>query len=91
MSIPRVSKIILVGEADFSSIAWWIYDHLPEWSVMEFFGQSEFSFANEVTFNLGWNEIPAREIRTFRGGPKNLHDSVPDIETRRQAWMKLFK
>ncbi|MET3124394.1 hypothetical protein AAKU67_004009 [Oxalobacteraceae bacterium GrIS 2.11] len=90
ISIPNVSKIVIAGEVDFTSIAWWIYDHLPEWSVMEFFGQSDFSFANEVTFNLGWNEIPFRHIRSFRGGPKNLHEHIPDPEMRRAAWTKLL-
>lgn len=91
ISIPRISKLVLAGEADFTAIAWWIYDHLPEWSVMEFFMQSDFIHANEVAFNLGWNQKPLREIRSFRGGPKNLHDNIPDTEIRRQAWMKLLK
>ncbi len=90
ISIPRLSKLVLSSEAEYQAIAWWIYDHLPDWSSVEFFAAPpKIAFADEVAFNIGWHEKPLRSITTWRGGPRNLHSQVPDADSRRKMWSKL--
>lgn len=92
ISIPHLSKLVLSGDAEVSAIAWWIYDHLSEWSTIEFFStpSKEIFFADEVAFNIGWHESPKRTITTWRGGPRNLHTDIPDKSARELAWSKLL-
>jgi hypothetical protein len=89
VSIPNISKQILAGDVDVASLAWWIYDHLPDWSTLEFFAAPNITFADEVTFNIGWHERPMRRITSWRGGPRNMHESIPDAATRRALWARL--
>lgn len=89
ISIPSFSKSVISGAADFSSIAWWIYDHLPAWSTLEFFASSDIAFADEVTFNIGWHERPIKRITSWRGGPRNLHENIPGPDARRLLWAPL--
>lgn len=89
ISIPRLSKLVLAGDAEYQSIAWWIVDHLPDWSSLTFFAAPNVAFADEIAFNIGWNERPARSITTWRGGPRNLHSKIPDPDARREMWALL--
>lgn len=90
ISIPHVSRKVLAGEAEYSAIAWWIYDHLADWSAIEFFAPpSKVAFADEVAFNIGWHDKPMRTITTWRGGPRNLHTRVPPADERRQLWARI--
>ena len=90
ISVPSISRQVLSGEVDVSAIAWWIHDHLPAWSVIEFFATpADIQFADEVTFNLGWHETPKRLITTWRGGPRNLHGNIPSAEVRSLSWQRL--
>jgi hypothetical protein len=90
VSIPSVSRQIISRSADVSSVAWWIYDHLPAWSTLEFFAAPSVAFADEVTFNIGWHEKPMGRITTWRGGPRNIHDSIPDPRERKRLWTALL-
>jgi hypothetical protein len=89
ISIPSISERILSGEFEFSSIAWWIYDHLPAWSTLEFFASPSIAFADEVTFNIGWHERPVKHITSWRGGLRNLHENVPAPDARQFLWAPL--
>ena len=90
ISIPSLSQKILAGDVDVGTIAWWIHDHLPDWSWVEFFATpSHISFADEVAFNIGWHERPMRSITSRRGGPRNLYQHIPDEQTRRALWKNL--
>ena len=80
ISVPRLSKAVLSGASSYESIAWWIYDNLPEWSHLEFFATPEHS--NEVCFNIGWLTQPLKTMTTWRGGPKALHKRIPSVEER---------
>lgn len=90
ISIPIVSEKILSGDVGYPAIAWWIVDHLPQWSVIEFFSTpSDISFANEVCFNLGWHEHPIRSISSWRGGRRRLDTDIPAPQVRQALWEKL--
>jgi hypothetical protein len=90
ISIPSLSRLVFTREIDYQNIAWWIFDNLPDWSVMEFFATpSDITFADEVTFNIGWHETPLKSVTTWRGGKANLGDKVPDEISRRQLWSGL--
>ncbi len=90
VTVPRLSRLVLSNTVDISSIAWWIHDHLSHWSVIEFFATpADIPFADEVAFNIGWHETPKRVIKNWRGGLRNLHDHIPDPESRKKAWIKL--
>lgn len=89
VSIPSISKKIIAGSADVASIAWWVYDHLPDWSTLEFFAAPDVAFADEVTFNIGWHEKPMKRITSWRGGPRNMHDDIPEPDARRKRWTPL--
>ena len=80
ISVPRLSKAVLSGASSYESIAWWIYDHLPEWGHVEFFATPEHS--DEVCFNLGWQEIPKKTITTWRGGRDSLLKDIPSEQER---------
>ena len=80
ISIPAVSTSVLAGQVPLESLAWWIHDHLPDWGHVEFFTTPEHS--DELCFNIGWSERPLKTITTRRGGPRNLHDALPDAEER---------
>ena len=92
ISVPYLSEMVLSGEADVADIAWWIVDHLPAWSVIEFFStpSKEIPFANEVAFNIGWHEKPKHLITSWRGGERNLHNAIPTPGGREIAWKKLM-
>jgi hypothetical protein len=90
ISIPSVSRQLTPSAADVSSIAWWIYDNLPAWSTVEFFAAPSVSFADEIAFNIGWHERPMRRITTWRGGSRNMHDDIPDAESRQRLWSPLL-
>jgi hypothetical protein len=90
ISIPSLSKKILANEVEYQAIAWWIIDHLPEWGFIEFFAPPPgIAYADEVCFNLGWNEKPMRSITTWRGGKRNLHEMIPNADVRKAMWTKL--
>lgn len=90
VSIPSVSERILAGKVDASAIGWWIHDHLPAWSMLEFFAASTVNFANEVVFNVGWHERPMKRFLNRRGGPLNLHEHIPPIDERQRLSALLF-
>jgi len=91
VSVPRISEKILSGKADVSTVAWWIYDHLPDWSVIEFFSTPpDIAFADEVAFNIGWHEKPMRIVTNWRGGQRNLLNALPDQASRKQSWSGLL-
>ena len=43
---------------DWTALAWWIHDHIPAYSEMEF-------FPNLAAFNISWHERPAKTISSF--------------------------
>lgn len=43
--------------ADWRSLAWWIHDHLP-YSHLHFFPRG-------AAFNIGWREIPLKQIKSY--------------------------
>lgn len=75
ISIPAVSRAVLSGAVPFEALAWWIHDHLADWSFVEFFATPEHS--DEVCFNLGWHEKPLKTITSWRGGARALHKALP--------------
>lgn len=88
ISVPAVSDAILSGQAPYEALAWWIHDNLPDWSFLEFFATPE--QADEVCFNIGWHEKPLKTITSWRGGPRNLHASVPsDVDREKLAQVLL--
>jgi hypothetical protein len=90
ISVPSLSKKVISGEIDVATIAWWIFDNLPDWSMVEFFATpTGISFADEVAFNIGWHDRPMRVITNRRGGARNLHENIPDEQTRRVLWKNL--
>ena len=80
ISIPAVSRAVWSGEVPFEALAWWIHDHLADWSFMEFFATPEYS--DEVCFNLGWHEKPLKTITSWRGGEWALHKTIPSAAER---------
>ena len=80
ISVPGVSKAVFDGTVSYESMAWWVYDNLPEWSHLEFFATAEHS--DEVCFNIGWLAQPLKTMTTWRGGPKALHKRIPSVEER---------
>lgn len=80
ISAPRFSQAVLGGTVPYESMAWWVYDNLPEWSHLEFFATAEHS--DEVCFNIGWLSKPLKTMTTWRGGPKALHKRIPPAEER---------
>lgn len=80
ISIPAVSRVVLSGEVRFEALAWWIHDHLADWSFMEFFATHKHS--DEVCFNLGWHEEPLKTITNWRGGARALHKNIPSDTER---------
>jgi hypothetical protein len=91
ISVPGLSARILDGRADVDAIAWWIYDHLPQWSWLEFFASPNFSHANEVAFNIGWHEKPMKRILSRRNGLHHMHRYIPPSATREELWSALLK
>ena len=90
ISIPKISGRILSSEVEYQAIAWWIVDHLPDWSAIEFFAPPNYDFANEVSFNIGWHERPMRSIRSYWGPQRNLSNNIPDPATRKLLWNLLL-
>jgi len=43
---------------DWTALAWWIHDHVPAYSHMQFFPKLS-------AFNIGWNESPKKRISSF--------------------------
>lgn len=90
VSAPGISRAVLSGEVDVAAVAWWIVDHLPGWSVIEFFATpKDVPFADEVVFNIGWNEKPQGVIINWRGGARLLHKQMPDEAERARQWAGL--
>jgi hypothetical protein len=87
LSIPSVSKRVLTGKADDLAIAWWIVDHLPDWSFLEFFATHPHS--DEVAFNIGWHERPFKTILTWRDGPRDRSNLIPGLDERKRLWESL--
>ncbi len=81
ISIPRVSRAIFAGTVPYEALAWWINDHLPDWSFVEFFATADHS--DEVCFNLGWHEISLKKMVTRRGGPQSLLTRMPPASERK--------
>ncbi|MDX2470606.1 MAG: peptidase M15 [SAR324 cluster bacterium] len=50
---------------DWQALAWWIHDHIPEYSYMEFYPL--FS-----AFNIGWHENPDK--------PKSISSRIPNSQ-----------
>lgn len=80
ISVPLISKAVLGGACPYESIAWWVHDHLPEWSHLEFFVTPEYS--DELCFNIGWLAQPLKTMTTWRGGPQALHNRIPSAQQR---------
>lgn len=91
ISIPSLSAHILDGRAEVDAVAWWIYDHLPEWSWLEFFVSPNFPHANEVAFNIGWHEKPMKRILSRRNDLHHMHRNVPSSATRQELWSTLLR
>lgn len=89
VSVPAWSRMVLSGEVDVAAIAWWVMDHLPEWSVLEFFATADLPYADEVVFNIGWNQRPQGVMTNWRAGGKALHKCVPDAISRASLWAPL--
>ena len=88
ISIASVSRRVLEDGIDAYAIAWWIEDHLPDWSFVEFFSTRDFS--DELCFNIGWHEKPMRRIQTWRGGSRDLSARMPPAAERTAIWTQLF-
>lgn len=54
--IPRLADYISQG-GSWTSMAWWIHDHLPYSSLC--------FFAKLGAFNIGWHEAPTRRIDSY--------------------------
>ena len=89
ISIPSVSKAVLAGEATELAMAWWIHDHMKDWSFIEVFATPRWS--DEVAFNIGWHEVPMKVILNRRGGPLTLSDRLPSPQEREDAWRTLIR
>lgn len=89
ISIPSISKVVLSDDVPYESVAWWVYDHLPEWSHLEFFATPEHS--DELCFNIGWLEKPLKRISSWRGGKQALHAHVPSPQERAMLTQSLLK
>jgi len=89
ISIPRISKAVLAGTVPYESIAWWIHDHLPDWSHVEFFATPEHS--DEVCFNIGWVAQPLKAMTTWRDGRKaDLLKRIPPAPERSEFSQALW-
>jgi len=88
ISIPAVSAQALKSGADPYAIAWWIEDHLADWSCLEFFSTPP--FADELSFNIGWHERPMKLMTTWRGGGRDLRQTMPHSDKRRLLWEDLL-
>jgi hypothetical protein len=60
--IPWLLEHVAAGGA-WTSMAWWIHDHLP-YSELQFFPRLS-------AFNIGWHETPVRRITSF-AAPRGL-------------------
>ena len=81
ISVPSVSKAVFDGTVSYESMAWWVYDNLPEWSHLEFFATAEHS--DEVCFNIGWLEQPLKTMTSWRRGScENLLHRIPSAPER---------
>lgn len=89
ISIPSVSKQVFEQGSDPYAIAWWIEDHLPDWSFLEFFSTPAFS--DELCFNIGWHQSPMKKMSTWREAPLHLQERMPTADQRRAAWQALIK
>lgn len=56
IQIPKIMDNV-TGLEQWTSLAWWIHDHLPY--------HSQFYFNSNGTLNLGWRENPERWIRSY--------------------------
>ena len=56
IQIPKIMDNV-TGSEQWTSLAWWIHDHLPY--------HSQFYFNSNGTLNLGWRENPERWIRSY--------------------------
>ena len=81
ISVPSVSKAVFDGTVSYESMAWWVYDNLPEWSHLEFFATAEHS--DEVCFNIGWLALPLKAMMNRRGGGNaDLLQRIPPAPER---------
>ena len=87
ISIPRVSKAVWEGKADDLAVAWWIVDHLPDWSCLEFFATP--TYADELSFNIGWHEKAFETITTWRTTPRDRTKLIPSVDERKRRWTPL--
>lgn len=46
--------------SDWEALAWWIHDHVPAYSELEFFTKSKV-----LAFNVGWHEEPRKTIHAW--------------------------
>ena len=89
ISVPGVSKAVFDGTVSYESMAWWVYDNLPEWSHLEFFATAEHS--DEVCFNIGWLEQPLKTMSSSRPGSReNLLHRIPSSPERPALSRSLF-
>ena len=87
ISIPRVSAMAREGKVDDLAIAWWIVDHLPDWSCLEFFVTP--AYADELSFNIGWHQKAIKVITTWRSTPRDRTKLIPSEEERKRLWTPL--
>jgi hypothetical protein len=73
--------------SNWEALAWWIHDHVPGYSEMEFFTKSSL-----LAFNIGWHEQPKKTIHAWAPHRKCL--TKPGMEnhleghaSEYQAWL----
>ncbi len=73
--------------SDWEGLAWWIHDHVPGYSELEFFTKSKI-----LAFNVGWHEEPRKTIHAWAPHRKCL--TKPGMENHLgnhanayQAWL----
>ena len=52
---------------NWQALAWWIHDHIPEYSEIEFFTKTQ-----PLAFNIGWHETPKKTIHAWAPSPTCL-------------------
>ena len=72
---------------DWEALAWWIHDHIPAYSELEFFPTK-----TPLAFNIGWREQPLKTIHAWEKSRRCLTE--PGMENNKgthgnayQAWL----
>ncbi len=73
--------------SDWEALAWWIHDHVPAYSELEFFARSK-----PLAFNVGWHEKPRKTI--YAWDPHRVCLTKPEMDNHKgshasayQAWL----